>query len=581
MLTQAVKAWSELDLASRRSEWDEVYGHIVTNKENGVTERQQLVTHVKEFATAFKADPSTDRVEALLRYMKRFINALYERIEVSEDGFINLYQKIALIDDPAPVLKEAQSQFVEKSRRITQLEQQLKEAQDILTSQAANAAEAVRAQLTEEADASNKQLLAEYQRQIAALERETSLLKGDRDRLRRAAEQLQTQLTDEQLLSSTTASVLVDHDGDVAADLASAARKLSDDRVNRLQCQLDVAQAEVDRLCRVEASLLDEVRTARRAQESAEAELRTAKETAQRSAPPARPAIMAAESMMSSMHTKEPPTPTLSTASYIRRIAELETSLRHAGEELAAAREQLGLATTAAFERAAIHMTAGITTPPPPHSVAITMPTDGGSSKSAAGRFLTDADFSLLLTRPDGSGAAGGGGGIAASAAGATAGTPVHAGADTASTQDSLVQALQRQRDALKRQLADAQGVIAQLKYQRVAPQFPQVVASRPAQGRCENCNRAFGSSARDAPATLPAANDAHRKRDVAITALDRVGAMLGSMLQVSRAARIGVALYLLTLHFVVFSVVMTWSSHSMHRASVPPRRVLSNLVQP
>jgi len=166
----------------------------------------------------------------------------------------------------------------------------------------------------------------------------------------------------------------------------------------------------------------------------------------------------------------------------------------------------------------------------------------------------------------------------------------VAAGAD-----DKTVGALLKQRESLKKQLSDAHAIVARLNAQQRAPRFPE--PSTPMRSSssavCPNCAGQQRSGAIDGGFSLAIGNAKavaasagangvadKRRRDAALSAIDRVGAMLGAMLQVSRAARVGVVVYLAALHLVVFMVVSTWSSAAHHHraAGIAPRPSLRNL---
>eukprot|EP00672_Neobodo_designis_P016972 CAMPEP_0174841852 /NCGR_PEP_ID=MMETSP1114-20130205/9580_1 /TAXON_ID=312471 /ORGANISM="Neobodo designis, Strain CCAP 1951/1" /LENGTH=640 /DNA_ID=CAMNT_0016076049 /DNA_START=84 /DNA_END=2007 /DNA_ORIENTATION=+ len=608
MLAQAINAWTELDLATRRGEWDESYGHIVTNKENGVSERQNLVNHVKQFAAAFKQDPSTERVESLLRYMKRFINSLYERVEVAEDGFLSVYQKIALIDDPAPILTEAQQQLTAKVRLVSQLENELHEAQEALEG-ARSREQQLRSDLAsigthardEEADRREKdsearQLVREYERQLATLEQELHAVRRDRDSYKRSVEALQERLDDASAAAAAATAAEDDdefaspnmatsgthlganYNGNRRAGAASASDdfgfgRLADERVERLQRMLDAAERDLQREAEARSALEKRLADADKARVAAEAEWAAQLQNARSSAASAATTKAASAAPLLDDAGDDAPAKKsgggggASVAALARRITELERSLQRSNEELAGARRQLRDRNAADLDALAAEMIASA------DGVPLVADDDGDNrdtnddnneggeaaeSKAAAGGggFLSEADFSSLI------------GDVPASSRQTTSkalsksqtGTPsvAHAAAPTSSggEGDRTVAALLKQRESLKKQLADAHAVVARLNAQLRTPRFP-AASGAAGNGRCPHCSGAspspadggfalaIGNAASVAKSAGASVGAEKRRRDAALSALDRVGAMLGAMLQVSRAARVGVVLYL------------------------------------
>ena len=121
----ALKVWSDINLRSAISSWDESYAQVVTAKEAAPSEKQRLVSHVKEFAAEFKAQPTTDKVESLLRFFKAFINGLYERADAAEKAFLSLYLKVSRLQDPTPLLANVHVERAELIKRSATLENRI------------------------------------------------------------------------------------------------------------------------------------------------------------------------------------------------------------------------------------------------------------------------------------------------------------------------------------------------------------------------------------------------------------------------------------------------------------------------
>lgn len=119
----AFEQWREVKLKEQlTSKWDEAFGLVVEYKESTTSEKHRLVTTVKEFAAAYKQEPSADKVEQLLRFFKRFISGLFERAELSEKHFIGVYQAISMVPDPAPLLFAAHVEITNLVDRVRQLQ---------------------------------------------------------------------------------------------------------------------------------------------------------------------------------------------------------------------------------------------------------------------------------------------------------------------------------------------------------------------------------------------------------------------------------------------------------------------------
>lgn len=118
--------WRDVRLKEQlTSQWDDAFKTVVGFKEMTAQDKHTLITTVKEFAAAYKADPSSDKVEGLLKFFKKFIAALYERADISERHFIGIYQAISLVPDPAPLLHAAHVEVSTLVGRIRSLQTEL------------------------------------------------------------------------------------------------------------------------------------------------------------------------------------------------------------------------------------------------------------------------------------------------------------------------------------------------------------------------------------------------------------------------------------------------------------------------
>lgn len=122
---EAFEQWRAVNMKGQMvSKWDQAFALVVSFQEQTSSDKHRLVTTVKEFAASYKADPTSDKVEGLLKFFKKYIGSLFERIEISEKGFLQMYQSLSLAPDPAPLLLSAHvelSNVVGKARELQQL----------------------------------------------------------------------------------------------------------------------------------------------------------------------------------------------------------------------------------------------------------------------------------------------------------------------------------------------------------------------------------------------------------------------------------------------------------------------------
>lgn len=122
----AFEQWREVQLKEQLvHKWDAAFSSVVGFKEGTAQEKHRLVQTVKDFAAVYRTEPSLDKVENLLKFFKKFIGALFERVEVSEAAFIAMYQAISMAPDPAPLLLAAHVEVCQLSVRIHELEQEV------------------------------------------------------------------------------------------------------------------------------------------------------------------------------------------------------------------------------------------------------------------------------------------------------------------------------------------------------------------------------------------------------------------------------------------------------------------------
>ncbi|CUI15410.1 Hypothetical protein, putative [Bodo saltans] len=131
----AYEQWRDVKLKEQlTTKWDEAFGLVVEYKESTASEKHRLVTTVKEFAAGYKAEPSAERVEQLLRFFKRLISGLFERAELSEKHFIAMYQSISMVPDPAPLLFAAHVEVSSLVERVRDLQHECAvKAQEVAT----------------------------------------------------------------------------------------------------------------------------------------------------------------------------------------------------------------------------------------------------------------------------------------------------------------------------------------------------------------------------------------------------------------------------------------------------------------
>lgn len=118
--------WRDVKLKDQlTSRWDGAFASIVQFKEGTASEKHRLVSTVKEFAASYKAEPTSDKVEGLLKFFKRFISLLFERVEVSEGHFLSMYQSISMAPDPAPLLLAAHLEITNLVGKVRNLQHEV------------------------------------------------------------------------------------------------------------------------------------------------------------------------------------------------------------------------------------------------------------------------------------------------------------------------------------------------------------------------------------------------------------------------------------------------------------------------
>ena len=251
---EAHEQWKKINVAGQMSQWDEMYGLIVASKENAIGEKQRLVNTVKEFVSAYKSDPSQERVDAVLKFFRKFIGQVLERCEVAEKGFLTFYNTFSLIADPAELFLSAHTELIRQQRTLAELNATLlglrldnerlaalhAETESALSDLQENgdAPSALKQQLQGAQDTvaemqSEKKMLAQM---LRASELDLEKLKAESSRLRAA------NLTLQDALAQSTAKV-----DDVVSRAEKDAARLLDEAEEAFQ-QVELLRDEVRRL---------------------------------------------------------------------------------------------------------------------------------------------------------------------------------------------------------------------------------------------------------------------------------------------------------------------------------------------
>ncbi len=373
---EAHEHWKKINISGQMGSWDEMYGLIVASKENSIGEKQRLVGTVKEFVTAYKTDPSQERVDAVLKFFRKYIGQLLERCEVAEKGFLAFYHTFSLVTDPAELFLAAHAELMHQQRSLAELNSAylgLKLDNERLIASRANA-EAALSDLQENGDAPSalKQQLASLQDTLAEMQGEKKLLaqmlrtgelqaeklKGDVARLSAANSSLQDALSastakvDEVVLRAERESARLLDDIEEGSRQAELLREELERLKNRSQqpeapSHLSTELAAMHQLCaRLESSCSE-------AQKALEAEKRSsallAAELAQAKAATSR--LMVERDFSTSLASSADSVATAAAAAADaaesrRRVRELERELLSQRLALAEARESLQTAGT-------------------------------------------------------------------------------------------------------------------------------------------------------------------------------------------------------------------------------------------
>jgi hypothetical protein len=177
---EAHEHWRKINIAGQMGTWDGMYGLIVASKENSIADKQRLVSTVKEFVTAYKTEPTQERVDAMLKFFRKFIGQILERCDVAEKGFLTFYHTFSLVTDPAELFLAAHTEMLRQQRALTELNSAvlgLKLDNERLAAQRMEA-EATLKDLHDNSDAPSalKQQLASLQDTVSEMQSEKKIL---------------------------------------------------------------------------------------------------------------------------------------------------------------------------------------------------------------------------------------------------------------------------------------------------------------------------------------------------------------------------------------------------------------------
>ena len=187
----AHERWKAVNFKGSMLQWDETFGHVVSNRENNSSDRHRLVTFVRDFTKQYKAEPSSELVDSLLKYIKKYVQSLYERCEVAEQGFLAVYQAVQNVPDPAPLLFAAHLELASRQRTISQLEQESREMSENISDLRKKAdrakEEGAMMRMSQHDETSSSEFnvaeVEQLRKTVAALERDCEVLRADNTKL--------------------------------------------------------------------------------------------------------------------------------------------------------------------------------------------------------------------------------------------------------------------------------------------------------------------------------------------------------------------------------------------------------------
>ena len=163
----ALAFWRDLDLDSRRIEWDKQGIDMASNQERSKRARRDIADNTKAYQRC-PAEEKPGKMGPLLKLYQQEIDSLTARAKSAEGAFLSVYKQLYDAPDPTPLLQRAvdnadkldkmdetekelreyQEEFNElKNQEITvsRLEQELVEAKELAADQAREAVEQARA----------------------------------------------------------------------------------------------------------------------------------------------------------------------------------------------------------------------------------------------------------------------------------------------------------------------------------------------------------------------------------------------------------------------------------------------------
>lgn len=114
---RALTAWREINLASRREEWDITAKSLADARETTKQERGALAGRSKAFTLLTDEAEKAVHLGPLMKSYQQMINSLVERQRVASAAFVDAYSTLSCAPDPYPILDFARTAMHADSAR--------------------------------------------------------------------------------------------------------------------------------------------------------------------------------------------------------------------------------------------------------------------------------------------------------------------------------------------------------------------------------------------------------------------------------------------------------------------------------